>query len=172
MERDDGELTRRIRATKGRPMPHEVNAFLEELTEDRDEAWKPEHNAAMNCRDLEDTLQRGLGWFYIIRLGDESWSKKVQSGETAFDADRVASIRSAYEWWLKPCDQILQRIQEVEREYEVVNAAEFRRAFLRARRLVSFNLAELLESASQWTRGEVRELTEEVWGGVQTRDHC
>ena len=74
-------------------------SFVAEQLEEEKEGWKSDHDAAMECRDLEDLLRRGIGLFYWLRLADESWSKKVQGGTVPFDAARAKSIYKQYKWW-------------------------------------------------------------------------
>lgn len=146
-------------------MPNEVDFFVEELAGER-EAWKSDHDAAMDCRDLEDLVRRGLGFYYMIRISDESWSRKVQSGQVGFDPDRARKIHAAYKWWLEPCADLIAAIQEVEASYTVDGAEEFRKCVRRARMIVRLDVESLVESMKQLQDGDVQPLTEEVWGAL------
>lgn len=142
--------------------------FFAEQIEDQREAWKADHEEAMECRDLEDLIRRGLGLFHVVRLADESWSRKVQSGAAKFNPKFARDINSAYKWWLEPCDEVLAEIQRVERSFPVEGAGEFLRCYRLAKNLASIDADELVESMAQIERGEAEELTEEDWGGGQS----
>jgi hypothetical protein len=139
--------------------------FFAEHLEDQREAWKADHDKAMECRDLEDLIRRGLGLFHIIRLADESWSRKVQAGTQKFNADAARGINAAYKWWLEPCDDVLKAIRQMELSLPVEGAGEFLRCYRLAKNLAGIAVDDLIESVEQVTRGEAVELTEEDWGG-------
>jgi len=135
--------------------------FATELEEER-EAWKPDHDAAMACYDVEDMILRGLALFFGIRRADESWSKKVQAGTLQFDQKRAQSIHAQYEWWLGPCDGVLSALAKAERAFKQVDNAEvFRRCVNLARRLVLIDVDGLIESHEQIGRGKIEPITEE-----------
>jgi hypothetical protein len=95
-----------------------LSAYAEE-----DEQWKPDHNDAMACRDLEDTLRCGNGLYdSICKIAEHRWLE-------AQDPDDFREIEEYFTWWLKPCDRIMAKIAELEREFKdgVEGANQFRR---------------------------------------------
>jgi hypothetical protein len=86
--------------------------FFVDGIEDAQESWKAGQEDAMGCRNVEETVRRGIGYFYMIRFADESWSKKVQSGAVKFDPAQARAIRQRYQSWLKPCDQVLSVLEQ------------------------------------------------------------
>jgi hypothetical protein len=87
-------------------MQSDLEFFVDGI-EDAQESWKAGHEDATECRNIEDTVRRGIGYFYMIRFAVESWSKKVQRGAIQFDPAQALAIRQRYQSWLKPCDQVL-----------------------------------------------------------------
>lgn len=148
-------------------MTSATSFFVRQLERER-ETWKVDHDAAMRCRDLESLLRKGVMFFYAIRTADESWSEQVQDGKVKYSAQHVRDIRSAYEWWLKPCEAVNAMIQRMEQHFKVEEAEAFRTCWRLARNLVSIDIDRLIESTEQAIRGEVAELTEEDWGGLQS----
>jgi hypothetical protein len=143
-----------------------VGFLVGQVEEEGKEAWKKDHDEAMECQDLEDMLGLGIALYHMIRRGDEAWSKKVQAGTVAFDADRAKTIHGAYEWWMIPCDTLLATVQKMEVAFQVEHAEEFRRCVRRVRHLLDIGVNELIESFAQASRGELEPLTAEVWGGL------
>jgi hypothetical protein len=146
------------------------NDFVIGEFEEQKEAWKADHDEAMACYDLEETIRRGIALFGMIRLADESWSKKVQSGSAKFDADRLRTIKNQYEWWLAPCSGILETLAKAEASFsQVENAAYFRGCVTLARKLVFVDVEGLIEAAGQIARGEVEPYDGEVEIGLQNK---
>jgi hypothetical protein len=142
-----------------------TTSFLDELNDER-EAWKADHDAAMLCFDLEDTVLRGVTLFYMVRRADESWTKKVQAGSVAFDIAKAREIHEKYKWWLAPCDNVLDALTRAERSIRTIDNAEvFRQCVRYARRAVLINIEGLAEAAAQIARGEVEPITEADLGG-------
>lgn len=126
------------------------NSLIVAYLADAEEVWKQDHQAAMQCRELETVLAKGLHIFTIIRSSDENWSKKVCGGAAVFDAHQVREIRKMYEWWLGPCDGLLDQIARMEAMlYAVEHAAEFRKSVSFARSVTQTPIEDLLEGLAQ-----------------------
>jgi hypothetical protein len=113
-------------------MPHSAKfdpglAFLAAYA-DAPRSWKRDHDAALQCRDLEDTLAVGNWLFGALSRIDDGWHGEVFEGRIPYDPEEEAQIRSFYRGWLKPCEQMLTKIAEFEAQgFEVSGASEFRR---------------------------------------------
>src|SRR5689334_15739172 len=100
----------------------------EQLGEDL-ESWKSAHIEAMACCDFEDLLRKHLRGLQWIRLVDDGWSRRVESGEAPFDPDRAKLIREMYEVWYEPCDRMLAHLGRWEKDYpDLRGGSEFRAA--------------------------------------------
>lgn len=128
----------------GKHMIDPANFICERLGNEAMESWKPDHDKAMKCRNLEGTLRLGLLYYNVIRLSDEEVSRKVQLGEIDFDPKLTRSVRKWYLWWLKPCEEVLSSIRVMQANFEVEHAAEFERAFREVTRLVAAPVDELV----------------------------
>jgi hypothetical protein len=153
-------------------MPNDVSFFVGEL-EDQKSEWKlmADHEAAMECRDLEDKLRRGIGLFSMIRLSDESWSKKVQDGSAKFSPPIALSINAAYKWWLTPCEEILSQVEKTQRQFKVDNAEHFGDCVRLAKKLAAIDVEGVIESIEQAQKGQTELLTDEVWGELLNQNN-
>lgn len=121
--------------------------MIQQQVESYDDEWKKDHETAMKCRDLEDRLRVGMGLYRFFRGTDELWSRSVQAGREEFDADFVREVHSAYQWWLRPCDAMLDAINRIEKQgYAVEGADEFRQAVLTIKRAVNIDLDGFIEA--------------------------
>lgn len=120
--------------------------FLVEQLRNEQDAWQKDHEAAMGCRDVEDVVRRGNALFFLIRMADETWSRKVQCGAENLDPVKVREIHKSYEWWIAPAAEVLKAIQKAEEQYEVEGAQEFRRCLRRAKRILEVNVDDLIGS--------------------------
>ena len=127
---------------------------LEQLNQEQ-EAWKSQHGEAMECRDFEDLLRRGLTYYNMIRFADEAWSRKVQGGRLPFKKAKLTEIHRLYEWWFKPCDAIMSRLQKMEKGFRIDGAEEFRDACRFVRSILGFKVDEVAESMMQVAKGEM-----------------
>ena len=105
-------------------MPN-TSLLLEQLEGER-ETWKDDYKAAMYCRGIEETISRGISFFFVIHFADESWSKRVQAGTIKYDAKIVRRIYALYNWWMGQHEHLLSELQKVERDHAVKGADMFR----------------------------------------------
>lgn len=90
------------------------------------EPWKPDYEAAMDCRDVEDWLYVGNGIFDAINSFDEKHQLRVMRGELEFDNTHNEKIREAYRWWLTPCEALATRIESLRKSgFNVDHAEQF-----------------------------------------------
>ena len=130
-------------------MSRDTTMFMADQIERDREVWKVEPRTDMARRDVEDLINRGLGHFWVIRLADETWTARVQDGREVFDAEVARGYTADYLWWLAPCDGILARLDELERKVKVDRAEAFRDCVRMAKRLVSFDVEELIASVGE-----------------------
>lgn len=88
------------------------------------ESWKSAYVAAMKCRDLEDWLYVGNGIFDAITAFDEKHQFRVLSGEIEYDPAHNELIKSAYKWWLGPCEVLSTEINSLRAQGFLVDNSE------------------------------------------------
>jgi len=131
----------------------------QEAEADATEAWKPDHNLAIQCFKIEEMLRKGMQIFRGIREQDESWSRKVQDGTSGFDEARARHFRARYEAWYAPCDQVLDFIDFCEKNYRVIEGSnEFTRARLLVRELLAMKIDDVVRSMQLVAAGEYEEI--------------
>jgi len=110
------------------------------------EQWKMDHVRAMECANLEDIIKLGMSLYGIIRGIDDLWSRQVQSRATKFDPSVVEALEKAYNWWIKPCADIIKSISKFEIDgYKVAGAAELRDAHSTVRGILRTKTQEIIE---------------------------
>jgi hypothetical protein len=87
-----------------------VSAYAEEHA-----PWKSGHDAAMECRDLEDSLCFGNAVFAAI--------SELKRRHTTLDPEVTQLIEDCYRFWMKPCPRKLSEIDQFERDGFVVEGA-------------------------------------------------
>lgn len=131
------------------------------LYQEQAEAWKLDHDRAMDCLDIEAITNFGLGIHRSILHADQTWTQAVRSGAMAMRREDAERISRWYTWWIKPCDMLLDKIGHLELDgYHVDNAAEFKDACLHVRSVLSIPLdAALSEDGGGRgrTTGEIRD---------------
>ena len=99
-----------------------VDAFSEKA-----EAWKPDHDLAMACGQLEDLLLAGIESLREISAYHHGWQDQVLSGEQEPNLAMDQAIWDMYAWWLRPCSRVKRELRFFERQgFTVEHAAEFR----------------------------------------------
>jgi hypothetical protein len=92
------------------------------------EAWKPEHNEAMRCRDFEEALAVGIAIFRALARLDTAWRQRVSQGTETYDPETEETLRGFFHWWLQPCTTAMERLRYFEGRFDAVEgAADFRR---------------------------------------------
>ncbi len=98
-----------------------------------EEAWKTEHEEVKHALwRFEDNLAVGLGLFRAIHSRYWTWRDRIDSGEEYRQEDEAA-LRERFEGWLRPCREVLRRLELLEAHYGTVEgASEFRRNYREA----------------------------------------
>jgi hypothetical protein len=131
-----------------------------DLYTQQSESWKPEHDEAMACRNLEDVIRLGISIFRGVQRVDQEWSEEVRSGAKSFNKDEAKEVADWYEWWYRPCPKVLGDIAGFEqRGYTVDGATEFREC-CRATQLKKLDVDAVLRSVDQLNSGKGRRLSE------------
>ncbi len=94
-----------------------------------EEAWTTGHEEVKRALwAFEDRLAVGLGLFEVIHSRYWTWRDRVVSGEDEYTPEDEQSFKERFECWLRPCVEVLKRLENLEPLYgSVAGAGEFRR---------------------------------------------
>lgn len=96
---------------------------------DESAALASRHQDAMECRDCEDFLRRGIEAARFLRIAENIFRDADYRGIAKFDADLQRSIESLYVAWFSSVETAEKWIHNLDlRHYVPDNLAEFRRA--------------------------------------------
>jgi hypothetical protein len=113
-----------------------VRGFEDDLAEI--EPWKPLHDEAMACREIEYLLSRGVAAYRFLASVEEEWRERVLRGERAFSREDRDRFETCLRGWLVPCEKVERLVSELEsRGYSVENAVEFRECHAEAKWLLA-----------------------------------
>src|SRR5437773_373968 len=77
-----------------------------------EEAWRTEHEEVKHALwAFEDRLAVGLGLFEVIHTRYWTWRDRVISSDEEYTAEDESAFRERFVSWLRPHEQILQRLQ-------------------------------------------------------------
>lgn len=99
-------------------------------SEDYDHPFKMEdHETAMECLDFEGFLAFGLSLVRFVDRFDLAWQSKVRKGLIPPQKEIEDLVDAMYKAWMHPCDRVMKRIEEFEKEgFQVSGAEDFRLA--------------------------------------------
>jgi thiol-disulfide isomerase/thioredoxin len=145
-------------------MPTDTSLVVDGYQESKD-SWKKDHERLKtDCWALEDKIAQGLNYYHGIRMADLSWSRAVgMSGGAKFDPAIARLLHAEYTSWLKPCDEIIDALSEVQKNYKVEQAEAFLDAARLARRRAAVDIERLIASVEERNRGEAVPLDEGKW---------
>ncbi|HEX5273093.1 MAG TPA: hypothetical protein VFW33_21500 [Gemmataceae bacterium] len=113
-----------------------------------EESWKQDHQAAMACRDWEDTVLVGISLFRLMREREETWRERVFRGSQEYAEAHNESVQSFYRDWLRMTDDLLTRLPALEKQFGTVeHADELRRCAEGVRKLLASWTAPRLSRA-------------------------
>ncbi len=131
-----------------------------ELYAEQSESWKPDHDEAMACRNLEDLIRLGRAVFRGVQNIDEDWSAMIRSGATPLLAKDAEEVADWYRRWYAPCAKVLGDIARFEGlGYTVEGADEFRDCCCQAE-LKNFDVQTVFSAVEQLNQGRARSLAE------------
>jgi len=104
------------------------------LFEHEVEEWKRDHDEAMECFDLERTLCLGIFIYDTLIKLDEEVRVGFLKGTAPFDPQYEKDIEALFEWWLKPCEAVEEKLRKfIARFGSVDRAEEFRKRHAEAK---------------------------------------
>ena len=111
-----------------------------------EEIWKPDHERAMECVALQDKIKVGLSLFGLFAGVDDLWSRRVQSGTEEFSEEMASRLHTAFDWWIKPCEEVFAAVAIFEHEgFRVDATSDLRTAYVKAKGILKTNFPELIE---------------------------
>lgn len=92
------------------------------------EPWKEDHDRALACYAVEDTLSWGLLLFQGLSEEDANWHTHVLESKIPYDEAQEAELIENYRNWLEASNRLLPTIGQLEEwGFEVRGAHEFRK---------------------------------------------
>jgi hypothetical protein len=89
-----------------------------------EESWKQDHQAAMACRDLEDTMAVGIAVFRLVEHVVESWKDRVFRGTQAYTEEDDLWVRDLFRCWLRVTEGVLGKVPGLEEHFGLVSGAD------------------------------------------------
>jgi hypothetical protein len=90
------------------------------------ERWNADHQAAMHCYKVEETVELGNRVFDAIVAFDEAWRRRVMRGELPFSPVLHSLIRALFQRWHAPCAEVLMAVEELRSQgFSIKEAEEF-----------------------------------------------
>lgn len=134
------------------------------------ESWPGrEHQEAMECRDVEEHIAKGVVAYHRIHEADAAWSKAVKLGAIDFDEADATFIGELYRNWMSVADRAIAQVERFEAMgYDVSGAVEFREARQRVLCALSIPLDRVIRSLNRKNVGPRRTLGE-LRDGLQGR---
>jgi hypothetical protein len=98
-----------------------------------EESWKGEHDEAMACRDLEDTISVGIALFRLLERFEDSWRERVFRGAEAYSEEEDRSVQGSFRAWLQVTEDVLNAVPALEQRFGSVDGSgELRECAARA----------------------------------------
>jgi hypothetical protein len=118
-------------------MATRTNPFSRHL-EVYEDSWKTEHEQVKKgIWKFEDKLAVGVALFKAIHDRYWTWRDRVARGAEAYDPEDEQEIKECFASWLRPCEHVAARLEQLEDQYgSVEGGREFRRYCLEAKRIL------------------------------------
>jgi hypothetical protein len=95
-----------------------------------EESWKTDHEEVKRTLwRFEDMLAVGLALFKAIHDRYWAWCDRVRRGTKEYDPAEEQEFKERFAGWLRPCDQILRRLEHLEAQYGAVEGGPRFRQF-------------------------------------------
>ncbi len=88
------------------------------------EPWKADHDAAMQCFEMEEILAVGDLALRLIFHRDAAWQEHVASGKIPYKKDEDVQIGDFYKSWVEVSERMLSVIKALADVGFVVNGAD------------------------------------------------
>ncbi len=103
-----------------------------------EESWKQDHQAALACREWEDTIVVGISLFRLLREREDTWRERVFRGVEEYAEADDQSVQASFRDWLRMTEELLTRLPALEKQFGTVERAEeLRRCVEEARDLLA-----------------------------------
>jgi len=117
------------------------------------ETWKIEHETAMACAQLEDTIELMLSMLRSLRRHNERWAAHVQDVPGGFSWDTVRKFAELYRQWHRLSQRVLDAVGLCEAEGFVVQGADQLREESRQVALMSLDTDRVRRSIESLEEG-------------------
>lgn len=96
-----------------------------------------EHHAAMDCRDCEDFLDRGIHAFHALIRADQFLRLAVAEGSLKYNPAIEHALEDLFRAWLGPCDRAQRWVDSLQQQgFEVSNVEAFKQCEAEVRAIV------------------------------------
>lgn len=96
-----------------------------------------DHHDAMECRDCEDFLERGIHAFESLIRADQFFRLAVAEGSLEYDPVIEDALEKLFRVWLDPCDRAYKWVDSLhQRGLEIDNLDTFKRCETEVRAIV------------------------------------
>jgi hypothetical protein len=134
------------------------------------EPWKEDHDRALFCYAVEDTISWGLLLFQGLSEEDANWHTQVLESKIPYDEAQEAELIENYRNWLEASNRLLPTIGQLEEwGFEVREAHEFRKKCQEARGVLTEDVVFFVDEALVNLRDEAidehRRGATHVYGG-------
>lgn len=122
-------------------------------------SWAQQHAEAMECRDCEEFLQKGISAYKWLRRAEETMREADSEGLFDFDTELREAVGDLYQAWLQTLPLVENWIAALQqRGYSLDNLADFQ-----AVREAVQDVIDQKDWQSSATRARVRCSSEEPW---------
>lgn len=98
-----------------------------QLCDEAAQAWRPDHDDAMQCRDLEEWLTILVAAYDLAVQRDEDWRLGVFRKQEPYDAKVHGEINAMFEAWWAAAKKMEQNVSLLEvKSFTVEHAAALR----------------------------------------------
>lgn len=94
---------------------HQIEAWRSDLSAHQ-EAWKPDHDLAMQCYGCEEFVALGLSLLGFLKASYARWQDQVFRGTVPFDANVDDAHRRVFELWVRTAQLIIVDVERLEGE--------------------------------------------------------
>ncbi|MBI1913361.1 MAG: hypothetical protein HYS12_01175 [Planctomycetes bacterium] len=98
------------------PIQRQVEAYQE--------AWMQDHQAALACRDVEDTTAVGISVFQLLAQREDSWRDRVFRGVEEFFEEENQFVLSLFRDWLAITEEVLAGLPPFEGQFGSIERAD------------------------------------------------
>lgn len=88
------------------------------------EPWKVEHDARMECFQIEDAITAGNALFALVSEYDFQWHERVMSGVWPYSEASERPPEALYRLWLGAAERVLERAETRTREGHAIKGLE------------------------------------------------